>query len=499
MKSNNILLSYLQEVLKNLNNLYLLANPYFRLVKPSSEVLGRYPVNSRMPLCIVTVVYLVRVPLSITFSLIVNLALSVITPWEWVRKPKKEQRFFDSILLSQITTRSPDFNSDPLLGPIPRILCSKKKLLVFYLNGTRVLKPSLVRILTKQKTCSFLVNSKTLSPIATLQIFLGNVLAVNQLFRLFAKPEMRNKIAITILLKGVIFQFKRETLANLIMLRNFDQLTEFVSFNSLVLTIEGHAHEALLMKYVAENFPNVRISAIQHAPIVPSQVGYFNNLSLLRKNDNLLCSGVITARMSSKYLSEITSSPPIIKVLGSSKSDLIPKPKLENKVLAKDSILLLPEGTHSSLAELIEVLDYLAQFFRQKNFILRIHPATKLNAQLKRRIAQATSLNVRISRATLQEDFEQSSVCIYRSSAAAIQAMLFSVFPIHYSELSAFDLDPIPQSEIVHPDAHNAHSLSEFVSQIDSTLFVSEEYQKKLSAFGQQYFQKLDFKILDSI
>lgn len=499
MKSNVKLIDDLQTVLQHLDNRYLLANPYFRLVKPVAESLKTYSAYFRFSPRFLVIAYAVRLPFTILISFLTNLFISTILPWEWAKVPRKGRGATQVVLLSQVTTRFPDFNQDPSLGSIPRILDEKFDLSVFFLNGTRTFGPLIKKELSKQTDTKVIINSKVLSPFSTLLLLIENLKAVFIFLRNLQRRKIFDQKIMPLIMKGLVLQFKRKTIANLILIINFKKATDFHDFRSLIMTIEGHAHEAMLIHYISNEVPNAKIVAVQHAPIVPSQIGYFNNLALLREEDELLCSGPLFAQLSRLAFHGSNAKPPSIRVLGSSKSVFVKDLELRKILIKKTTVLLLPEGTYENFLEFCDILHYLASKNRDKKFVLRVHPATRRPFFKGMRNNFLSMANVEISNLALSEDLERSFVCVYRSSAAAIQAMALGVIPIHYNSRPEYDLDPILQSYISHPTACNLDSLNSIVSEIERTKFFQKKYRTSLPMFSQEYFQDLNPSILDAI
>jgi hypothetical protein len=493
---SNSVIESLNKLIDKLECKTLLANPFFRFSKPTHEHLRNYRGYDSKYMKLFTFMNLASLPFAYIYSLILNLIFSLLTPWEWIFLSSSFQPEIKVICISQITSRNPSFRSDAVLGDLPRLLEQKLNFSMFYLNSTRVPRLSLMKRLKKQTQNQIHVNSKTLSPCKTLRIFNLYLKESAELLSLFFQDKSLDSKQRFLISAGLHHQLRRATLANYIFLQRMIHVLKSTKASTILMTIEGHGHEAALINLIKLHFSHIKIIGIQHAPIVPSQIGYFRNIELLRSSDLVFCSGQITCSLTTENLYSNCLEAPEVKILGSSKNSLKPENSNDFMVEKENSILLLPEGTNEAIIESVELLNHLSPRYPQLKFILRLHPAAKsFSFRAKFKIDNRFG-NVEVSKLTLQQDFLRSKMCIYRSSAAAIESLNFQLIPVHFNSLPSFDLDPILNSQIVHPQFHKSNDFDRIIDDFLLDPSISTKYHKVLSKYFHDYYSPLDFQVM---
>jgi len=494
---DNSLLEQLRNVRNYLDNPFFLSNPFYRLTKPTPENLSKYRNYEKGSLRLRTKYnFLILIPIAFTQSAW-NILLSILTPWEWFASQRLSNYNFEILGISQVTRANQRFENDPLYGEIPRLLTKDKHLGMFYLNGTRKIGSDVRAALTKEKNQEVIVNSKTLSPVATTKLILKNFSAVLRLIFELKTNKLTTESELYLISEGLIFQFRRATFANLILLQRLIEVLKYSSTQSIFFTIEGHAHEAMIIDLVKSRFPQIRIKAIQHAPIVPDQVGFFDNLLRLRKIDSVLCTGKTMKEVTASFLLNSDAACKDVRIIGSSKS--CSSIDQDNKLFKNktQSMLILPEGTESSTIEFLDLFYYLANRHPRINFVFRTHPATRKSAKLKRQMAKILPVNAKFSQNSLIGDFEEAWYCIYRSSASAIEALPYGIIPIHFQSSIQFDLDPISNEHLVHPKAQNYADLDGIIDGLPNSHASLSSNSTKMYEYYRDFYFPLNVDVLE--
>jgi hypothetical protein len=342
-----------------------------------------------------------------------------------------------------------------------------------------------------------LVNSKTLSPLATMMLIAKNLEAALSFVFILKRRNLYSERILYIVSKGLLYQFRRATFANLIFLERLSQALEKTSVETIFFTMEGHAHEAALINLIKIRFPHIRIKSIQHAPIVPSQVGYFENLLLLRETDAILCTGVTMQEITTKFLQDSDAACRDVRVLGSTKSYISVGITHDTLRTKKQSILFLPEGTQASTIEFLDLLNFLAKKYPEMYFVFRMHPATQKSVKLLRRLSKQLPTNAAFSRRSLALDLADSLCCIYRSSASAIEGLAFGVTPIHFQSNNEFDLDPILNDLLEHPHARDYSQLETVLEGLTESFEPIQEGSKRMQKYFKDYYSPLRINALE--
>ena len=486
----------LDEINLKFRSLFLLANPFFRLPKPTNENLTKYGGYYRSNIKLRTYYNLSIFPFVAFIQSALQLLTSFLTPWEWFPNQGVRKKEFDYLGISQITMQYQGFKNDPLIGEIPHLISLKSSLVMFYLNGTRIPRKIAKNSLATENSQEVIVNSKSLSPIQTIRMIIKNLEAHFLLLSLARRRNFLSSEQLYLISQGLLFQTKRSTYANLILMQRLNELLNKASIKAILLTIEGHAHEAMIITLIQNRFPDVKINAIQHAPLVTDQYGYFANLLLLRKFDSVLCSGPITQKITADHLRSSDGKCQDVRIIGSSKSNISSKNYSDSFFGKEESILFLPEGTENSTLDFFKLLQYLAPRFPNCNFIFRLHPALLKSSKFTSRINSRFPQNAKLSEESLVHDFHVSKFCVYRGSAAAIEGLAFNVIPIHFRQGNIFDLDPIFEEQLKHPITNDFSAVEFLFRELGKSNNLHLPGQEDMGKFFTKYYSTLDVAAL---
>ena len=212
---------------------------------------------------------------------------------------------------------------------------------------------------------------------------------------------------------------------------------EKLSSRKVLIPYEGHALEIALIRQIQQKLPKVQIVLFQHAPIVPSQLSFFDGLQLLREKDNLLVTGQIVEKIVLQKRPELKNH---IRVLGSDKS-IKPPTEVDSKHRRNLSALITPEASAEAIRDMYESLKVLGPKMNFDTLTWRMHPRYEGKQLLI--FGALSESKFRISDSKLLDDLGQHSICLYRSSAVVFQAMSVGLIPIFCSKVPSGLLDPL--------------------------------------------------------
>jgi hypothetical protein len=441
---------FLSQIKKDLSDLDLIANPFLSLVKPTEENLKKYYLfkpESRFWFGINVMGVIPRILLNILYSA----AVSIIKTTEnliWDVDPIKKSH---NLYISHFTYAQSPEADDLFFGKNSQ----NSGDLVFYLNSTRESANSIQKSYSDLGKQNVVVNTKSLGLFQAIKVH-GKQFHIS--LKLLSMAQSNSPYTLfqrRLLLKLSISQHSRQAMANLF---TKERLTDVISKcqpKNIILTVEGHAHEAMIIKLRDLNFPGVRIVGFQHAPIVPGQFSFYRLLKMFNPNDLLLTTGTVTKELIYKVLPSLQ-----IRVLGSPKSiQITPQSKSHTTM----NVLGAVEGTHESLQTFILLFNKLSRLLPDFQFILRLHPALSKDVAQKLLKSLNRSENLKISTSKLSDDLNNSHVTIFRSSAVGLEGLAFASFPVHFDAEMDGLLNPLSQINYPKMEFSDADKLVGFL------------------------------------
>jgi hypothetical protein len=169
-----------------------------------------------------------------------------------------------------------------------------------------------------------------------------------------------------------------------------------------------------------------------------------------------------------------------------------------------DQVLFLPEGDRQNFIQFLKIMIKLSRVRGDLSLVIRKHPSLKLSGRSLRSMKSQMPSNCKISNRPLGEDFYNAQICIYRSSAAAIESAVFGVYPIHIDFDNQFDLNPLDGRIVPGFDltASSFESLVDLVNSItnakfDSSGHLTERLQEVAAAYfsnpaGSEFYRYLN-------
>ena len=355
-----------------------------------------------------------------------------------------------SVFVSHYTHANRNSLEDFYFGSVPSRLNSLgDKSSIFLLNHTTLPTSQVLEEYCGNQSLKYLINMKTV-PLAKLLKISVDQLSTGTRMMLLTTQRRFNPSQRFLLAHAALQQLSRTTYAVAILNINLGEALSALRPSRVFITLEGHSYEAVLLKMIHKRFPNVRVFLYQHAPIVPNQFGLLENLREVSTSDLVLTTGQATK----EYFEKISGLPKEqIRVLGSPKSRAISNlPVMSRNIRSRQIFCLFaPEASIDALNEMMDAAITCCHSLPGRNFILRLHPAFQIENYMEVGFGHELPINLIISKRSLEEDLMNSEFCVYRSTAVAIEGLVYATRPIHYSNLEHDGLDPLSIMNLAHP------------------------------------------------
>jgi len=476
---------HLTKVQKEIGEDKTLANSYFRLVKPIEENLIRYS-NLESPTTYRILLDAFSAPLRIFLEILKSIAIAAIKSRESASFEPSLNLQVKRLFVSHYTHAQNPSRPDVFFDQLPT-----SNDLIFYHNNTLLNRVKIVRVLSKGEfRPNVLVTTKSLGIWKTVFLQSSNLRTSLEMLRAALTSRRFSLIERKILICASSAQVSRQTVANQVNLNRLDLLLSANKPTSLLITLEGHAYEALYIDLIHRKYPDIQLMAFQHAPIVPDQFGLMKNLLRLNSDDIILSSGEIT-----RDFFESLNLKASIRLLGSPKWRPIVR---EQKRDAPTTILGAAEGTLESLESFSELFQGLNDLDLRLKLILRVHPALspKETSGILSRLHFGEQLV--LSDRPLEEDLKDSHFCIYRSSAVAIEGLGYGVYPLFFNPGGDQGLNPLYFAKLEVPVFRNLSELRELFMNLRGLKSNPDTSQNdELLRIGASYYSSLNPRALD--
>ena len=471
---------HLSKVQKEIGEKATLANTYFRLVKPIEESLKRY-VNLEQPDRFSLIFSYITTIFQIFIEIIRSISIAVIKTRESASFQLPKDFEIENIFVSHYTYAQNPSNPDIFFDHIP-----SEKDLIFYHNHTLLNRNEIQNSLDQFNfRPNVLVTTKSLGILNTFSLQFENLRTSIKMLAYSLNCHRFNLIERRILIYASANQVSRQTLVNQINLRRLDSLLSINRPSRILITLEGHAYEALYIDLVHEKYSEIQLMAFQHAPIVPDQFGLMKNLLKLNSNDTILASGEITKQFFNSL--NLTAN---VRLFGSPKwRHITPGVKKRHPI----TVLGAAEGTYESLENFSKLFGKLDCAELNLKLIFRVHPAVSIEESSKVLSRMQFNNNLILSHRSLEQDLEESHYCIYRSSAVAIEGLRFGVLPLYFNPNGDQGLNPLFLAKLEMPVFRSAEDFENFFLNVStiSPRFMTY-YNEELSRIGLTYYSKLD-------
>ena len=464
------------------------ANSLLNLSKPTEENLLKYSkASSKMIRGKLVVQNLTLLP-RITTRIFVSLLTSVLTPWEWWRYSMKKTSKFDWLIVSNTSNLRTKSSVDSVMSHFPSIIESKVAYL--YLNAELTSIQAKKKLHNLKSDKNIFVCPKTDNPINTFRQSIKNIVASFEAILLMAKINETSLQQKCLLLDVTLAQFARQTMSNQIIGKEVSRITHKLNCHNLIYSYEGNAHELSILSNLKSISSRVRILPYQHAPIVSAQFGLGREMQLFNDNTIVLTSGSITKEYFQILQRSLNLHIPIIEA-GSPKFTLKIPELHESNTPKSACTLFLPEANLNSFLESVETMINLANDYSEMMFVIRKHPSLKLPRKITSTLTSNLPANCSFSSLTLTEDLQRSEICVFRGSAAAIEAAMFGIYPIHTDFRNDFNMNPLDQFSFKGTilKANTYEQLKELIKLISvDNLDKTGELSNQLSNYAKKYF-----------
>jgi hypothetical protein len=454
------------------------ASPFFHLVKPTEENLQKYKLLRPKSRILLTLEYLALFPLILLHGL-ASVALSFYSILECISEKQLPSGKTKFLFLSHFTYAQDPKKEDIFFGKNLDFTQSY----AFFLNHTRLLSPQIKRKFYHVDKRKIAVNTKTLSLFSMIKLHANQLQISRWLFTISIRGESLDVIKRRLLIKAALSQHTRSTIANLVLRYRLSETMSRVKPRFLVLTIEGHAHEKIVLDMSKALFNGIKVIGYQHAPIVPGQLNLFRTVSNFHTDDYFFTSGDVTKDLALDYGLRCK-----VETLGSPKARLYEYQKKNSSMI---QVLAAPEGTRESLSQFIDLINELATSLPKISFVLRSHPALGYLAHKVARKRLLPRNGVSLSTASLSEDLRRSHLLLFRSSAIGIEGLSFGVIPIHVNQEGNDSLNPLIGSEIETVGFKSVSEIIAFIEAFDLKTTQDKTFQKNCYRLFDGYFSKL--------
>lgn len=464
------------------------ANTLLNLSKPTRENLLKYPVaSSKIYHGKLTVQALTLFP-RITTRIFVSLLTSVVTPWEWWKYSRRENSKFDWLIVSNTSNLRSRGTDDSVMAHFPKII--ERKIAYLYLNAELTSTQAKKKLHKLKSEQNLFVCPKTENPINTFRQSMKNIVTIFEAISMMIKIDETTLQQKSLLLDVTLAQFARQTMSNQLIGKEVSRITQKLEARNLIYSYEGNAHELSILANLKSISSSVRIFPYQHAPIVTVQFGLQREMRRFNDNTIVLASGSITKEYFQMLQRSLNLQIPVIEA-GSPKFSFEIAELQEPKTTKGACILFLPEADINSFLEFVESMKNLANDYKGMTFAIRKHPSLKLPRKIAMSLNSSLPANSSFSTLSLTEDFQRSAICVFRGSAAAIEAARFGIYPIHIDFRNDFNVNPLDQVFFKGTilKASTYEELKELIKIISAdNLDKNGELKTQLCNFGKMYF-----------
>ena len=450
-------------------------NPFFHLVKPTSENLRKYQLRFAQSKVYLFLSGLAVFP-KIIFLVINSLAISVARTRENFKWTSKQENQYERLIISQFTSAQNPDQDDIFYGNNTQDPNS----VIFYLNSTRNQAHKIQSNFLNAGKANVVVNTKSLWISAVIKIHIKQMKGSIKLLTYAAFNSTNSILERRILIEASVYQHARSTIANQITKVRLTQLLLECNPADIVLMTEGNAHESMVLNLRNRNFPSIRILGYQHAPIVPGQFSFWHLLNGFNKRDILFTCGATT-----QHVIKATYPNLKVKILGSLKFK-IPFHQLED--LKCLEVLGVVESTRESLIEFVSLFNFLANSIPSVQFTLRVHPGLDQRTSDKILKKLKKLKNLRVSVESLVEDLQRSNIGVFRSSAVGLEGLAFGVLPVHFDASQFNYLNPLEYTTMHKFEFSDPKILADFLSQKPLALNSGRSFQDECTKVLSNYF-----------
>ena len=285
------------------------------------------------------------------------------------------------------------------------------------------------------------------------------------------------------------FKVYKGALYNLNIVRKILLILKKTNPKKIILTLEGYSWEKLLIYEIKKLNLDIEIFGYYFS-IISKYQNYPLKFDISQFNPNyILTSGDV----SKNKIIEMGFDKEKTYNIGSNKV----YHKNNNNHKKSNSILLLPEAFENEVNYIFNFA-YSCSKKYEMNFILRLHPAFKMEANFKKKInALLLDSNIFLSQNSLEEDLSKSKIAIYRGSGSIIEAVLHDVYPVYLSKKNELTIDPLYQLD---DQKVNVSNIEEFY-QFKKTFYQSDKVKKfyKIKNYCMNYYNNSNSELIKKL
>jgi hypothetical protein len=331
---------------------------------------------------------------------------------------------------------------------------------------------------------------KTNNPVETIRQVFRNIVTVKEAIQLLRHHRELDSSQKIVVLAAIVAQFSRRTMSNFLIANEVARLAQVLAIENFIYSFEGNPHETCILLKLQSSSPELKLHPYQHAPVIPSQIGLHRELPFFGKHTVLLTSGSVTKNYFQSVQEKLGIRFSILEA-GSAKYQL-PTIRLQDRGSSKiDDVLFLPEGDKQNFIQFVKVMIKLSIVRRDLSLVIRKHPSLKISNRALASLGSQMPTNCKVSNRPLGEDLYNTKICIYRSSAAAIESTIFSVYPIHIDFDNDFALNPLDEQIIpgIGLTATSFEGLVDLVNSVTNAKFDSNGHlSERLQKVAASYF-----------
>lgn len=498
-RNRNLDLNYLKfvelsnKVFKEFSKPEIIWSPLLSISKPAPEILKKrqriiYAVSTQRNL-IYFLIIIPRIFLYLAIPLIHH--LFHLRSFRTFNQKKfcKTKFIFLSHFIGQDLATSKDLYFGNLPDTVERAPYQNIILYLNHIKNTSSKRSSISKLLDPM--CTKLILPKTTSTEEFLNNYFENIRNFFTVISALAHKNQREKGERIMITELALLQLSMESFMQATLLKNLLRVVKKTSAKNLMLTYEGHSYEIYILSQLQSFSLQLNVAVYQFAPIVPAQYSFFRNLDYLGGDIKVYVSGPLIKTI----IAEKTQlSQNQVIVLGSGKNQKNSQEPIPKKHI---KILLAAEGSKVSLSTFIDLAHDLALDHPDIFFIVRAHPASnKYKSNLFAKIGKKTT-NLNLSDNTLEQDLQQASYCIYRSSSVGLEGLAYGVRPIHFFSGASSGLDPIELIDLPHPQYNTAWALKqEIINILENHKELGEKQRAEYLKLFSEYYAPLSAEVL---
>ena len=304
--------------------------------------------------------------------------------------------------------------------------------------------------------------------------------------------------------KKILDMASREALSNSTQnsLRLGVQITAVLSDvkpKNLILLLEGHAYEKVVIGISRALHPSLNIISYQHTGLFKYSNSLKNIFSSIYSPNHILTVG----KDSKTELSRIFDAHKInVDVMGSNRGKLvIGNAKNSVNIKERKTCLVIPEGFESECNLLFSFSLMASELCPEIDFIWRFHPSMSfMNFKGKYKKFKKLPSNIVISDKALEIDIINSTWVLYRGSTAVLKSISYGLRPFYLKIKDEISIDPLYKMGEFKIEVCDPKGLIDQIKKdMNSNYKDFSESLDKSKKYCENYFTKINMEALNRI